>query len=337
MPILITPEVARDIAKIIRDHHGAVAAALFGKDSVSAADWEMALNLGLILPGSDVAAIAEGLHTYGAMLAHLDQAAMQSRYGMTLDQIQAEIERNPVPQTVAEHYAAQSNAHRGAQAIVGLGDKIGASVGGSLIETDHELERFMRGTIRDVVSAAHGDDEAARRIRESGAAMGLSDDFFDGQFRSTVDRQASDIGHLTGDWTRDLQRIVQTESHNAVNSGVAESWIEQEDQAAQREERSTNEVLVFKLPRPDACRYCNGLYLDGGIPRIFHLSSLRANGTNVGKRRADWMPVEGATHPWCGCTIHRVPAILSMPRGWKPGASAPSVIGAGGQLVIPGE
>ncbi len=47
------------------------------------------------------------------------------------------------------------------------------------------------------------------------------------------------------------------------------------------------------------CPDCRRLFLEDGAPRVFPLSELRANGTNVGVKRANWKPVLGPVHPWC--------------------------------------
>lgn len=332
MAVLVTPAIAQEIAEIIRQHYGALAGILYGKDAVSEADWEAAKRLGLVDESMAQPVVAEALHAYGAMLAHLDQADHQSRYGTTLADFMAEIAREPVPQTEIEHLSAKAVRQRGAQAVTALGRRAVERAGQVIIEHDAELGEKIRGTMRDVIAARFGDDEAARRVREAGAEQGLDEEFFARQFRTTIDRQVSDIGHLTGEWTRDLERVVQTESHNAVQQAMKESFIEQERTAAQAEGRAAREVLVYKLPRPDACRYCIALHLDGGVPRIFKLSELDAD--NVGRTKAQWQAVVGAVHPYCSCSLHRVPSILRMPEGWRSGQAAPSVIGLGGQLVM---
>ena len=332
---LITPAALAEIARIIREHHTGIAAALFGKDGVSAEDWKLAVAMGLVDPDADPKGIAGGLYTFGAVLAHLDQAAASTRYGTTLEEFTDYIREHPVPQTELEHRAAQYAAHRGAQAIVGLGNKVGATVGSALIEADTQLDAQMRGTIRDVISARFGDEDAARRVKEQGIAAGLPDEFFESQFRSTIKRVVSDIGHATGDWARDIQRIAQTETHTAVQEGMKESWEEQEEQAAAAAARSPDRLKAYKLPRPGACPHCIRLHLDGDHPRVFYLDELAGNGTNVGRRAADWRAVIGSTHPWCSCAIARVPSVLSMPQGWQSGEAAPTVIGPGGRLVMP--
>ena len=56
-------------------------------------------------------------------------------------------------------------------------------------------------------------------------------------------------------------------------------------------------------------------YLDGGLgsaPKVFRLDELKANGTNVGRKAAEYQPVVGPLHPWCRCTLERVPFGFTM-------------------------
>jgi hypothetical protein len=77
---------------------------------------------------------------------------------------------------------------------------------------------------------------------------------------------------------------------------------------------------VYKRPMPTACAQCKYLYLmpDGVTPRLFKLSEMISNGTNVGRKphptkggkvvpggRVDGQEtlkaVAGLVHPWCAC------------------------------------
>lgn len=330
MSVLLTPQVAKEIAEIVRKHYGAMAATLYGKEAVAPEDWEQAVKLGLVDPEGTKEGIAEGLHLFGAMLAHLDQAKRQSRYGTTLDEFKAEIAKNPIPQTRTEKHAAEYAKKNAAEYVTGVGARAASAAVRAVRKVDARADKDLRKTIRDVVAARFGDEDAAQRVKDKGVSQGLTPDFFEDHFRSTINRQVSDIGHLTGDWKRDLQRVVITEGTQAVHEGLTESWAEQ----AKEQGKTGDDVLVFRVPRDDACNACKRLYLDGGTPRVFNLATLAGNGTNIGLKRPAWQPVTGPTHPFCTCPIHRVPAILDMPSGWSHGDAAPSVIGAGGQLVL---
>ena len=331
---LITPEVAQAIAKIVREHHAAVAAALFGEAAVTNDAWQLATDLGLVDPLASTPELIAQLHTFGALIAHIEHAQHDERYGTTLPQFMAAVADNPVPKTEVERQAATWASQRAAQRVVGLGNKVGAELGSDLIEADRALDVRLRSTMRDVVAARFGDTDAAARMRDRGAEQGLDAAFYDHEFRSTTRRMVSDLGHATGDWSRDLQRIMTTEGHDAVQNGVAEAWKAQELEEAEAQGRAPRRRVVFKLPRPDACRHCIRLHLDGGVPRLFHLDDVEANGTNVGRKTAQWLVVIGTTHPWCGCPLLRVPDAVKLPHSWHSGMAAPSAVGPGGRLVF---
>lgn len=108
------------------------------------------------------------------------------------------------------------------------------------------------------------------------------------------------IGEKTGDWDRKLGRIVDTEMHNAFEYGRAEYY----------RSETGGETLVYKDVYPGACRHCIRLYLTKGIgsePKLFKLSVLIMNGDNIGVKPVDWKPVIGAVHPYCRCTLNKVP------------------------------
>ena len=42
---------------------------------------------------------------------------------------------------------------------------------------------------------------------------------------------------------------------------------------------------------------------DGVTPKVFKLSELIGNGTNYGKKQADWVATLGIIHPYCQCTL----------------------------------
>jgi hypothetical protein len=336
--MFLTPKKIKDIAKIIMDHHEAVAAALYGKEAVSDEGWKLALGLDLVDPKATADELSSQIHVFGAFMAHVDHASQFTRYGTTALDFIDEIQRNPIPMTFVEHLAAKKSAQRSAQYIVGLGNKIGATVGSSLIEADRRLDQQMRSTIRDVVSARFGDNDAAKRMKQRGIVRGKEADFFDESFRSTRQRMVSDMGHATGDWARDFKRIAKTETQRAFESGQVESWHEQEKEAAKELKRPVEKVIVYKIPRPDACRHCLRLHRDpGGNLRLFLLDQLEGNGVNVGRKAAEWKAVVGPIHPFCACQIVRLPKYLDLPKGWKSGRSAPNLIGPSGMMVIEDE
>ena len=115
--------------------------------------------------------------------------------------------------------------------------------------------------------------------------------------KKTAGQIASELGHKTGDWSRNFGRIVEYVSHQAFDEG----------RAALIERKYGADSKVYKHVFDGACKTCTSLYTTAGVgsrPIVFLLSELKANGTNIGRRGKDMKAVIGSTHPYCRCTIH---------------------------------
>lgn len=136
------------------------------------------------------------------------------------------------------------------------------------------------------------------RILQDNSRQGQEDflrkEVVEGTLKKRTMRQiANEIAHKTGDWSRDFDRIVEYMSQSAFEEGKA-ATIERQAQG--------EDPLVYKRVFHGACKHCIRLYLTRGIgsaPKIFRLSELRANGTNIGRKVADWKPVLRQVHPYC--------------------------------------
>ena len=115
--------------------------------------------------------------------------------------------------------------------------------------------------------------------------------------KKTVSQIAHAIAEKTGDWNRNFGRIIETASQTAFEEGKA---------AEIQRQNPGEDPDCYKTVFDKACGACIKAYLTGGIgsePKIFKLSELRANGTNVGRKKEDWLPVIGAHHPFCRCSL----------------------------------
>ena len=118
--------------------------------------------------------------------------------------------------------------------------------------------------------------------------------------RKSVGAVVSDIGHRTGDWAKDLNRIVDTEMNNIFQQGRAVEMIER---------AKGKDPLVYKDVFEGACRHCIAFYLTAGLgsePRVFHLSDLLANGSNIGRKVVDWKATVNGVHPHCRCLLRQL-------------------------------
>lgn len=113
------------------------------------------------------------------------------------------------------------------------------------------------------------------------------------------------LREVTGDTERDWHRVAHTEMFDAKLQGEAEAIINNESPFSSKGE----DTLVFKRPAKNCCNKCRQLYLeaDGITPKVFKLSELMANGTNYGKKQADWVATLGVLHPNCMCVLNVMP------------------------------
>lgn len=113
----------------------------------------------------------------------------------------------------------------------------------------------------------------------------------------------------SGDATRDWTRIATTEVSNVIGIASTDRIV------AKNQDKNLNEVYVFRTVINDSklCKYCRSFYLDSdGSPKVYKLSTLLSNGSNYGKKTADWKPTVQATHPNERCS-----QVIEVPPGYK--------------------
>ena len=185
-----------------------------------------------------------------------------------------------LPLTKWERYGLSLIENRLVDNITGLGNKVSSDFKTILIEADlkqrKQFEKIIRGEAKDVFTSRGG-----------------------------VKKLVSQLGHKTKDWTRDFGRISDFILHEAYDNGRAYGILRHYNGDADK-------ALVYKNVYNQACSHCKRLYLEYDRkakdfkPKIFKLSELLTNGSNVGRKVNDWKPVIGATHPWCRCTLEYV-------------------------------
>ena len=266
--MLLTPEQLQKVQKIVEKHHNAFIVSAIGPEAVDPAVLQELEQAGLIEGHLNS---VEQAYLYGQLLGVLQNKAAAS---MSFDAFQKYVRKNPIPLSVPEQRAVKFAQLNAAGYLKGLGNKVNQQTGNILIEADAKLRAKLEKITRD---------KTAQNIAK----------------RETAKQLKSDLGWASEDWTRDWDRIAVTEKQTAMQTGLA-------DHIAKR---YGEDALVAKRVMPDSCRHCSRLY-DGpdGNPRIFPLSVLVANGTNVGKKSAEWQAVIGTVHPHCQCQLIHVPA-----------------------------
>ena len=100
-----------------------------------------------------------------------------------------------------------------------------------------------------------------------------------------------DIARKTGDYSRDFSKMVEYTSHNATQQGRLEMM------RRRYGEDKKVKVHVYR----GACRSCNELYKD----KVFTIKELEDNGSNIGRKRPQWLPTIPPLHPMCRCNIEK--------------------------------
>ena len=273
------------IEEIIRDHHLAFMVEVLGPKSIPPAELKRLVKAGVVTLPTKTRTNKE-MVTIPAALT-LGKIAQQSgddtAASMSDEQFWAYVRQAPPKLSPTEQAAIASVKDKVGNLILGLGVKYVSELDRITHEVDDDLRRQELMTVRR---------EVATGILEHKSAQ---------QIATALQRK---IGPLQRDWLQ----IAHTEVHNAIEEGKATSIMNQAPET---------DPLVFKRPRPDACRYCKILFLDGRRPRVFRMSELSANGPNQGRRAmrptlkgehaTEWMPVLGAVHPWCQCSLHHLP------------------------------
>ena len=187
------------------------------------------------------------------------------------------------PLSGQEQQSYQQAAERAGSYIRGLGNKIAENTNDLikeawdgeqiLLEADPKLRQDTVDIVQETVS------EAVRQ-------------------RKSVKQLKSDLGHATKDWARDWERIARTEIQGSYNEGAIMDAIQMYGA----------EAKIARVPESGACKHCIRLFLDneGGI-NVFSIQGLLSNGTNVGKRGAQWLATAWPVHPNCRCDTVTVP------------------------------
>lgn len=270
---------------MIHDNHLAFMAEMFGSSAIDSDDYDRLRAAGKIrdehVMPEDAALAA---HAIGAIVGHDKAFGLDEARALLSDpdEFWQHLRDDPHVITEAEREAIAVTRDRIGQYIRGLSNELDVAVG-------HILSNV---------------DNASRRARLVRGPQFVLDR------QAVMARVVAQVKDAVADLRRDWLRVAHTEIHNAAEEAKAVVFADREP---------GRDPMVFKRPRQDACVFCRLLYLkpDGVTPRVFKLSTMLANGTNVGRRagkptrsgksRTEWKAVLGAVHPFCQCELHRLP------------------------------
>lgn len=280
--MLFNNEQIQEILSLVDFRFADLVWKIFGPSHLTSQDKENLKKHG-IDPGSLVKKIPPywANWMFGLLSGKLsDYQAKQISYKDLLDYLARRQYETPSKREIEEYEMACNRTYG---YLKGLGDKMKKDISSYI--SDSELRMRM---------------EQERTIKE-GVKRGIVE-------RDTTKLIAAKISNQLNDWSRDWNRIVETEYQGVFNMGRVQSYM--------REGDGPNTLIYFDV-YPAACRHCIRLYLTAGIgsePKLFTAEELIGNGTNIGRRVADWKPtIITAVHPFC--YDDKVEVLTN--KGWK--------------------
>lgn len=280
--MLFNNEQIQEILSLVDFRFADLVWKIFGPSHLTSQDKENLKKHG-IDPGSLVKKIPPywANWMFGLLSGKLsDYQTKQISYKDLLDYLARRQYETPSKREIEEYEMACNRTYG---YLKGLGDKMKKDISSYI--SDSELRMRI---------------EQERTIKE-GVKRGIVE-------RDTTKLIAAKISNQLNDWSRDWNRIVETEYQGVFNMGRVQSYM--------REGDGPNTLIYFDV-YPAACRHCIRLYLTAGIgsePKLFTAEELIGNGTNIGRRVADWKPtIITAVHPFC--YDDKVEVLTN--KGWK--------------------
>lgn len=299
----LTPEQLRRLQLAINDRYGFIAAQLQSQEYQPPLDLlERWKQLGLVSQGVTPETFAMGIP---AELHFIRNAFLMGKFieavesGKTFAEVMEMARYAPLlaPDLHAIAIAEQQTANYITNNAADLATTVGQAWAKQQSETVRQMaiEFHARTLTRTVLD------------REEKQAQGIA----------TPDRPvetwqqfASELHRTMEDKARDWDRVAYFEITDAQKQGMAHALMAD----------GNVDKPVYKVPLSTACAQCKHVYLqpDGRTPRVFKLSALVLNGTNIGRKphpiragkvavggRSDGADtikaVSGLMHPWCAC------------------------------------
>lgn len=178
--------------------------------------------------------------------------------------------------TPSQQYAIEQSKIRAQQYIDNIGQHITTGVVSTAIQSDLD----MWSAVKEIVPNSMKEYTTRNKVVQ--------------QLRDT-----------TGDMNRDWDRVAHTEMWSAKCRGEAEAIMSGESPLS----KDKGDTLVYVRPAHNACAKCKALYMEsnGLTPKVFTMTQLLNNGSNYGKKQADWLPTVPPLHPNCMCTLNIMP------------------------------
>lgn len=267
---LLTDRQLREVTRLINDYHSAFVVNIGLGDIIPDDDVKRLKKMGLIdlMPKS----LAEDAFMFGFLADALSESKAKK---MSYDGFKQWLKFQK-PALSHEEMAAVKHIRRSlATHVRGIGGKMDKGTHEVLVEADQDLRRRLAATVKR---------ELIRGIEK----------------RKSIAEIVNKLRKSTKESARDWQRVVATELNNAFQEGKLTTIMKA---------NKGRDPRVFKRVKKSACAECKSAYLTkSGKPRVFKLSELLANGSNVGRSSDDRRASVESHHPWCQCELQEMPS-----------------------------
>lgn len=263
----------QDMLSILKRYELVFIAGQLGLDYLSQTDKDILIAAGINLDQyKNKRGIVEHAFLFGILAEAIGDARAKR---MTYAQFQKFLSSgNFIPLTEEEEFALQTVKNRAYTDITSLGNRMRTGLSNVVLKNNMEQSVLVQKMIRE------------KTIKATELRMGARG-------------LAADFASTSEDWEVDWLRIAYYLTHEAFNSGRAQSILKNHGADAE----------VYFDVYPGACKHCRELYLTDSEdpdsePIVFKLKDIIANGNNIGRKAKDWKPTISPTHPYCRCTIN---------------------------------
>lgn len=262
----------KEVTRIIEDHHNAFLVQIGLGDAVPPEEVKRLTRLGLVTKSQAQKGLLDNAYVFGLLADSLEESRAKA---MSFSEFKQWIGQRAVPLGEDDRAAVKHLKRSMFTHLKGLGNRVSKNTQEVLVDADQDLRRRLASTVkRQLVAGA----EQKKAIGEVVLALKKA----------------------THSYSRDWARIAVTELNNAFQEGKLTTI---------QKANKGRDPWVFKRVKQSACRECKSAYLTkSGVPRLFRLSALLAQGSNVGRARGDRQATVKSHHPWCQCELQEMPA-----------------------------
>jgi len=279
--MVISKSTILKIKNILKKNYAKLAIGVLGIDNLSDEEKFYLNRAGINIDSGDNKSILDAIYNYNYM---------------------NDIQNPRTPDSVEEFFAQQSN-----QAVLPRGEAHDAA----FEHLNSNMQALVEKHRNEVISRVEGIIRDNNTEYKYDALQNLTrSDFLDEQVKAaSVSDLKRNLQALSKDANRNWQRIAVTETSNAIGLGSVDRLVKD------NKDKDLADVYVYRINPNDAatCKYCRSFYIDtDNSPKVYKLTTILGNGTNYGKKAAQWKPTSVATHPNC-----RDSQLIELKPGWK--------------------